>query len=366
MRLMVTGGGTGGHTSPAAAIVEELSRRDPRLSAWWVGKRGAIEERVSASLGVPFRSVPAKAWPRTNRFKQFLVAGVLAWGFAASFRHLKIFRPNVVLGVGGYVSVPLILTAQRLGIPTILHEQNKRMGMANALLAKRADRLLLSFFETAGEFAQDRAKVVGNPVRAAFANPPAQNAARVSFGLEPSIPVVLVAGGSQGARTINRAIREGLSELGAEEFQLIWMTGGEDIDLARRAVAEVPARVEVFSFIDDMACACAAADLVISRAGASTTAELAVLGKPSILVPYPHAADDHQKENAEAFEKNGGAMVLSDSDCSARTLLDAIRRLISEPGRLAEMAKGAESMAKPAAVESIADEILRLVFSLAN
>lgn len=366
MRLMVTGGGTGGHTSPAAAIIEELRRRDPQLSARWVGKRGAIEERVSASLDVPFQSVPSTAWPRSNRFKQVFAAGVTAAGFVSSFRHLKIFRPDIVLGVGGYVSVPLTLTAQRLGIPTILHEQNKRLGMANSLLAKGADRLLLGFPDTAGDFAGDKARVVGNPVRAAFASPPAQEAARASFGLDPSVPVVLVAGGSQGAQSINTAVREGLSELSARELQLIWMTGRKDIDSARRAAADSPAKVEVFAFIDDMAGACSAADLVVSRAGASTTAELAALGKPSILVPYPHSADGHQEENARAFEASGGAVVLRDSDCSGRTLWDAVRRLISEPGRLAEMGRGAASMARPAAVESIVDEILGLVFAPAN
>ena len=366
MRLMITGGGTGGHTSPAAAIIEELRRRDPQLSVRWVGKRGAIEERVSASLDVPFRSVPSRAWPRSNRIKQVLVAGTMAAGFAASFRHLKVFRPHIVLGVGGYVSVPLTLTAQRLGIPTVLHEQNKRLGMANRLLAKGADRLLLSFPDTAGDFTGGKAIVVGNPVRAAFASPPAREAALAAFGLDASVPVVLVTGGSQGAQSINAAVREALSELGPRELQLIWMTGRKDIDSARRAAADAPARVEVFAFIDDMAGACAAADLVVSRAGASTTAELAALGKPSILVPYPHAAEGHQEENARAFEESGGAVVLRDSDCSGRTLVDAIRRLISEPARLAKMSEGAASMANPAAVESIVDEILNLVFAPAN
>ena len=366
MRLMVTGGGTGGHTSPAAAIIEELRRRDPQLSVRWVGKRGAIEERVSAALDVPFRSVPSVAWPRSNRLKQLLASAVIAAGFASSFRHLKIFRPDVVLGVGGYVSVPLTLTAQRLGFPTILHEQNKRLGMANRLLAKGARRLLLGFPDTSGDFAEEKAAVVGNPVRAAFVNPPTREEARASFGLDPSTPVVLVAGGSQGAQSINRAVVEGLAELGEQELQLIWMTGGKGMDSARRAAAAAQVKVEVFSFIDDMAGACAAADLVVSRAGASTTAELAVLGKPSILVPYPHAAEGHQEENARAFEKNGGAMVLRDSDCTGPTLLEAIRDLLSDPGRLAAMGEGAAGMAKPAAVESIADEILGLVFSPTN
>ena len=172
MRVMITGGGTGGHTSPALAIIEELQNRDSRLDLQWVGCANSIEERLCSAQSIPFRSVPVKGWPRGSRIRQLWAAVYLARGILASFFHLRKFQPQVVVGVGGYVSVPLMWTAQRLGIPTILHEQNKQLGMANRLLAQKAYQLLLSFPDTTGSYPADRAEVVGNPVRAGFSAAP--------------------------------------------------------------------------------------------------------------------------------------------------------------------------------------------------
>lgn len=362
MRIMVTGGGTGGHASPAVAVIEELRRRDPGLDLRWVGRRGGIEERICARLELPFRSVSVAGWPRRGRLRQLRVGVILAFGLLQSWLLLRRFQPQVVFGVGGYVSLPLGYAAQRMGIPVVLHEQNRLLGMANRVLAPRAAQILLSYPDTVGSYPKDRARVVGNPVRPAFTAPPATADARATMGLDADAPVVLAVGGSQGARTLNTALSEALSQVGEGEFQLIWMTGPDDAAAARVRADQAPIRVQVHPFIDDMATACAAADLIVARSGASTTAEIAALGKPSVLVPYPHAAENHQEENARVLEQAGAAEVLLDADCTGERLLARVRALLSDPDRLARMGKAASGFGRPEAADRIAESILALVF----
>jgi UDP-N-acetylglucosamine--N-acetylmuramyl-(pentapeptide) pyrophosphoryl-undecaprenol N-acetylglucosamine transferase len=362
MRILIAGGGTGGHTSPAVAIIEELQRRDPRLMVQWVGRRGNIEERVCRNLSIPFRSVPIEGWPRRKRLRKAWAAAKFAYSIARCLAYVKRFKPQVAIGVGGYASLPALYAAQRLGVPTVLHEQNKRLGMANAILAPKATRVLLSYPETSGEYPREKARVVGNPVRAGFMAPPGAREARERFGLAPDVPVVLVFGGSQGAHSLNEALKDALGRFNPDEAQFIWAAGNNDIAEARRVAEQAAVRTACFAFIDDMPGACAAADIVVGRSGASSTAELAVLGKPSILVPYPHATDNHQEANARAFESAGAAVVLLDHECTGERLAAEVRALLHDRDRLAAMGRAAASLAKPGAAETIADEVLALVF----
>ena len=362
MRVMITGGGTGGHTSPALAIIEELKKRDARLDLQWVGCANSIEERICTKQSIPFRTVPVKGWPRGSRIRQIRAATYLASGVLASFIHLRKFRPQVVVGVGGYVSVPLMWAAQRMKIPTIMHEQNKQLGMANRLLAERAHLLLLSFPETSGRYPKERSEVVGNPVRAGFSAPPSREAACESLDLDPNLPVVLVCGGSQGAQSINSAVAEVLASGTLETVQLIWMTGNAGVSEARSAAQSSDLRVDVHAFIDDMVTACAAASLIVSRSGASTTAEIAQVGRASILIPYPHATDNHQEKNARAFEEAGASLVLLDDQCSGANLGALIGELLDDQVRLEDMEHAAEAMAQPVAVERIVEHIFNAAY----
>lgn len=364
MRVMITGGGTGGHTSPAIAIIEEIKKRDPRFELQWVGCAGGIEERVCADQSIPFRAVPVKGWPRGSRIKKLWAAMHLARGIVRSYFHIRKFRPQVVVGVGGYVSVPLMWTAQRMGIPTIIHEQNKQLGMANILLADEAYRILLSFPDTKGKYPAERAEVVGNPVRAGFSLAPDRSEACATLEFDPSIPVVLVCGGSQGAQSINRAIGHAVEQMKPDEFQLMWMTGPSDVGDAREAANKSDALVNVYGYIDDMVTACAAARLIVSRSGASTTAEIAQVGRASLLIPYPHATDNHQEKNARAFEDAGAALVLLDDDCwgDGGKILSEIRNLLANPDKLDAMEEAAKSMAQPVAVERIVEHVFEAAF----
>ena len=362
MKIMITGGGTGGHTSPAVAIVQELRKRDPHLLIQWVGRAGSIEERVAKAQNIPFRDVPVEGWPRKAVIRRAWVAVKMAAGLARATAYLRKFRPQAVIGVGGYVSMPLVWAAQRFGVPTVLHEQNKHLGMANRMLAEKAVRIFLSFEDTSGNFPADKARVVGNPVRADFVTPPAREEACLRFELDPNLPVVLVSGGSQGAQSINRAIAQALPQFKDGELQILWMTGAEGSAAAREAAANAPVTTRVFPFIEEMAAACAAADIIVSRAGASSTAEIAVLGKPAILIPYPLATDNHQEENARAFESRGAAVLLLDKECTGSRIVELLHDLISSPGRREEMGRAARTLAHPAAAETIVDEILSLIF----
>jgi len=362
MRLMITGGGTAGHTSPAVAIVEELQKRDPAFEVQWVGRRGSIEERVAAKLAIPFRSVAVRGWPRSGVVGRITALARLTFGGLQAWLHLRRFRPQAVLGVGGYVSVPLVWVAQKTGVPTLLHEQNTHLGLANRLLGKDASRLLLSFANTTGNYPKDRALVVGNPVRAGFVTPPDRESALRAMGLDPGVPLVLIVGGSQGARTLNEAMAGMLGEFGPRDAQFLWMTGKSGHETARAATTNSAATVQPIAFIDDMATACAAATLIVSRAGASSTAEIAALGKPSILVPFPHATDNHQETNARAFEAVGAAVVLLDSECTADRLAREVRGLLGDRDRLKKMGQAARSLARPAAVETIVEAIFAAAF----
>ncbi len=362
MRILIAGGGTGGHATPAVAIVEELRKRDPRLRVLWAGKKGKIEERICSNHAIPFRPIPARGWPRGGRIALRLwTLVVLALGVFRAGLMLLSFRPQLVLGVGGYVSLPVLWAAQRLGYPTVLHEQNKRLGLANRLLAPRAAWVFLSYPETIGHFPGERSAVTGNPVRAAFLDPPDHLEACRRFDLDPAIPVLLVCGGSQGAARINAAMADALPSFAPGSMQVVWMTGELGVDEARAAATKAKIPVQVFSFIDDMPAACAAASLIVSRAGASSTAEIAALGKPSILVPYPQATDDHQKKNAEAFETAGAAVLLEDALCDGDSLGNEIRGILGDASRREGMAIGARQLARLLAAEEIVETMMTLV-----
>ncbi len=363
MRIMITGGGTGGHTSPAVAIVQELRRRDPQLIVQWVGKKDAIEDRVAKSNAIPFRAVSAAGWPRKRTPKRLLVAVKMAWGLLQSYIYIQRFHPQAVIGVGGYVSLPLGFAATLTKTPLYLHEQNKRLGMANRILSKKVAHLFLGYPDTLGDYPKDRATHVGNPVRAGFTKPVPRNEACETLGLNPDQPVILISGGSQGARTLNSAIKELLPELKPDGPQLIWMTGKSEYNECRTSAEKSNAHIEVFAFIDDMVSAMTAADLIITRAGASTTAELSLLGKPAILIPYPHATDNHQLRNAEAFVEANAARLIEDHDCNGETLLQCITELLQSPATLNAMAEATKGLAKPLAVETMVDTIVADLFS---
>ncbi len=361
LAVVFAGGGTGGHLYPAIAIADEVHRRHPDAEITFVGTSGKIEARVVPATGYGFATIWVSGFRRALSWSLLLFPIKMLVSVLQSLRLLRRLRPSVVVGTGGYVSGPPVFAATVLGIPALLQEQNSYPGVTTRLLAGRVREVHLTF-EASRRFLKrtDNVRLSGNPVRSALIGTGRSEAARF-FGLKPSVTTVLVFGGSLGATSVNAAVRRHLKVLLGRGLQLIWQTGRDDASSALQAVRGEGAedRVKVFPFIEHMEFAFAASDLAICRAGATTLAELALAALPSVLIPYPYAAADHQTENARAMVEQGAALLCPDSEASGR-LAELVLGLVDDPGRLQAMASRARSLARPDAAAVLADAVLRL------
>lgn len=354
VRIVFAGGGTGGHLYPALAVADVLRGRRPDAEIRFVGASRGIETRLVPAAGYPLLALRLSGLKGAGPVARVAAAASAAWGVVRCLAWMAGTRPSVVVGVGGYASGPAVVAAKLLGVKTMVMEQNHYPGATNRALAPRVDVVCVPS-EAARQRLGGRGVVTGNPVRAAFAaigDPP--GGARAN---------VLVFGGSRGARTINRAVVEALPAIASlsPPPRVVHQTGDDAVESVREAYASHPTlEGEVHAFLDDMPRRVADADLVVCRAGATTLAELAAAGRPAILVPFPHAADDHQRHNAEAVSKAGAAVVILDPEASGASIGAAIASLCGDPGRRASMAKAARTLAKPDAAERIADLVLAL------
>jgi undecaprenyldiphospho-muramoylpentapeptide beta-N-acetylglucosaminyltransferase len=352
MRAILAGGGTGGHVIPALAIAHEL-KQQYGAEVLFVGTARGIENRLVPAAGYPLRLVQVGALNKVSlktRLKTFLGLPAAVW---EARRILREFAPDVVIGVGGYASGPAMLAAVISGVPTLAFEPNVVPGFANRMVARWVSAAAVHFEETA-EYFKD-AEVTGVPVREAFFDIASKAAPRDS-------PTLLVFGGSQGAHAINVAVMQSLPELLKQvpELHVIHQTGERDFNDAQAAYAALGSSVEIFRFIDDMPAFFARADLVLCRSGASTVAEITAAGKPSVFVPFPRAADDHQRINAQALERAGAAVVLEETKLDQVWLVDTVSALIGDPSRLARMSAAARSLSHPNAARDIAAMAARL------
>ena len=360
MKVMIAGGGTGGHVFPGIAVAEELRQSQPGATVVFVGSRRGLEAQAVPAAGFPIRYVTARGFPRRAwwRWPTAVVSNLI--GFLQSLWVVAAERPDVVLGTGGYVSGPVALATSLLGRPLLLQEQNSIPGVANRWLARIADEVHLSFVEARSYFRRkDNLKVSGNPVRAHILSGD-RGAALVEFGLVSGKPTIFVFGGSRGAHRINEAAIEAMRRLkGRVDVQFILQTGREDLEWAGGIVAaeQLPARV--VPFLQRIHMAYAAADLVVSRSGAMTLAEIAVVGTPSILIPYPHAADDHQVVNASNLVDRGAASMILDRELSGERLAKEIAHLLSDRQTLSRMSANARTFARPDAAARIARSLAR-------
>ncbi len=361
LAVVFAGGGTGGHLYPAIAIADEIRRRRPDAEITFIGTRGKIEARVIPATRYGFRTIWVSGFRRTLSWSLLLFPIKMIVSVFQSLALLRRLRPSVVVGTGGYVCGPPVFAATVLGIPALLQEQNSYPGVTTRLLAGRVQEVHLTF-EASRRFLHRTGDVhlSGNPVRATVGGAERSAAARF-FGLQPSCTTLLVFGGSLGAATVNAAVRRHLRSLLGRGLQLIWQTGREDAEPMTQAVREEGAedRVKVFAFIEHMEFAFAASDLAVCRAGATTLAELALAALPSVLIPYPHAAADHQTENARAMVQQGAALLCPDSQAAER-LGPMVLELVNDPDRLRRMAGQARSMARPDAAAVLADAVMRL------
>lgn len=356
-RVILAGGGTGGHLFPGVAVHEELKRREPDLQTLFVGTARGIEARVVPELGERLECIDVG--PLKGRTPTQLVKNLLSLPYAGLevTKILRRFRPSLVVGVGGYAAGPMVAAAAALGIPTAVLEPNAQIGLTNRLLARFVDRAYVNFEETAGAFPREIARVVGNPVRRSVAT--IANMARTDpAAFEMRARRVLVIGGSQGARSINRVVPEALARaIGTgRPFEIVHQTGQAMCEAVRARYAELGVDATVTPFIEDMGRAYASAALVIGRAGATSLAEICAIGRPSILIPIP-TVDDHQWQNAYALEQRGAALALRDAELAAEPLGEAIARLMHEPDQRRQMAEAARALGRPDAAAAIVDDL---------
>ena len=355
MKLVVSAGGTGGHLFPAISVLDEVKRLEPNVEILFVGRRTGIERDAAQRASVPYRAVTTAPWPTRPSPAAATSALRNISGIMQSLGILRSFRPDVVFTTGGYVSLPMAIAAGLARRPLVIHEQNRMPGRATRLAGRFAAHIALGTEDVPEGFSSTRTVYVGTPVRNdILGDRPAPEPARERFDLDPARFTVLALGGSQGARSINRAVAGALERLDPKRVQVLISTGKLDFDETERVCRDSDVRVTVRPFIDDMSSAYATADLAVCRSGASTLAELAVMGLPAILVPYPHAAGGHQLENAERFVSAGAARLILDSDLSAETLTDAIGQMAEDAAARAEMARAAFRLARPDAAHRIA------------
>ena len=359
-RILISGGGTGGHIFPALSIAAAITRRNPEAKILFVGALGRMEmERVPAA-GYEIVGLPVAGFDRKRLWRNIPVLFKLFRSSLKARRIVREFKPQIAIGVGGYASGPTLKAAQRAGVPTLLQEQNSYAGVTNKLLAAKAEAICTAYPGMERFFPKEVITLTGNPVRAAlFQVTLTPEQAKASLGFDPKRPLVMVVGGSLGARTINTTIAEGLDKLLDGHTQLLWQTGkaGEQIGIdAVKGRADVRAT----AFISDMATAYRAADLVVSRAGAGTISELQLLGKPTILVPSPNVAEDHQRKNALALADRHAASMILDADAHEK-LVDEIRRLVADDAARKTLSDNILKMALPDADERIVDAAEQII-----
>lgn len=350
MRIVIAGGGTGGHVIPALAIAQQLKKQFA-AEVLFIGTARGIETRLVPQAGFPLDLIKVGALKNVSLLTRARTMFDLPRALWTAGRVLTDYRPDVVIGVGGYASGPAMFAAIRRRIPTLAFEPNVVPGFANRLVARWVSAAAVHFQETCGYF--PNCKVTGVPVREAFFHIAAKT---------DGPPTLLVFGGSQGARAINQAMIESLPGLRERVpgIHIIHQTGQRDWSDVVMSYQKAGMEGEVDKFIDDMPGTFARADLLVCRSGASTVAEIAAAGKPAIFVPFPRAADDHQNVNARALERAGAAVVLEESKLEAAYLVDTIAMLIGDPNRLQRMSEAARSLAHPRAVEEIVEMVKEL------
>ncbi|MDB5199808.1 MAG: UDP-N-acetylglucosamine--N-acetylmuramyl-(pentapeptide) pyrophosphoryl-undecaprenol [Chitinophagaceae bacterium] len=357
-RIIIAGGGTGGHIFPAIAIANALKAKQPDIEILFVGAKGKMEMEKVPQAGYKIIGLYIAGYNRSSLFKNILLPFKLAKSFGQVRQILNDFKPHAVIGVGGYSSFPVVRLAQTRGIPTFIHESNSHAGKSNGILAAKATKIFVASYGMDKFFPKEKILMTGNPVRNIFSDKKiSRKEAFDFFGLKEELKTVFVMGGSLGAKSINTVIENNLNFFKENNLQLIWQTG-KGYDGAAASAEEERTNIWTNAFINNMEYAYAAADIVVSRAGAMAIAELSVVAKPVIFVPYPHAAEDHQTANANALVTEHAAIMINDSEVNEK-LINAIAALANDSVKTNELKENIAKLGNTNADELIANEILK-------
>ena len=362
-RLLIAGGGTGGHLFPGIAIAREFMARNAQNAVLFVSTGNPFERKTLSRAGFPLETVSVAGIKGRGIWQKLKSLALMPLGIVQSGWIIKSFKPDLVLGVGSYAAGPVVLTAWMTGIPVVLHEQNILPGITNRALARFARRIYVSFENTAGRFDKAKVRLTGNPVRREILQPAAVED-REYKGRPEQAPIlnILIAGGSQGAHAINMAVVAALRLIRKkEQFRVVHQTGAADEGHVRAAYAAQGTNAVVAAFFDDMDCRYRQADLIICRAGATTVAEITAVGKAALFIPFPFAADDHQRLNAEALAAQGAAEMIEEKHLAAADLAKRIDRFANDRTVLDRMADQARKLGRPEAARLIVDDCYKLL-----
>lgn len=362
LRIIVSGGGTGGHIFPAVSIANAIKEMRPDTEILFVGAEGRMEMQRVPAAGYPIKGLPVAGFDRKNLFKNIPVLIKLFKSQRMAKQIIKDFRPHAAVGVGGYASGPTLKVAGNMGIPTLLQEQNSYAGVTNKLLAKKAHKICVAYEGMERFFDKNKIILTGNPVRQGLLNHSINREEAIrSFHLDPTKKTVLILGGSLGARTINQCVIENLDKIKTSGVQFIWQTGKIYINDAIAAIANAGdvTMLHVTDFISNMAAAYSAADLVISRAGAGSISEFCLLEKPVILVPSPNVAEDHQTKNALALVNKNAALYVKDANAKEE-LIDKAIQTVNQPDLLNNLSINIGKLAFTDSANIIAKEVIKL------
>lgn len=360
-KVIISGGGTGGHIFPAIAIANALKRRDAGIDILFVGAQGRMEMEKIPKAGYQIVGLPIAGLQRKLDLKNLMLPFKVINSVMKARAIVKQFRPDVAVGVGGYASAPLLFAASWMKVPCLIQEQNSYAGITNKQLGKRVKKICVAYDGMEKFFPSDKIVLTGNPVRHDIIHTESKREEGLKyFGLKGDRKILLVIGGSLGARTINDAIRANLDELSRSGIEVLWQTGNNYFDANSVAANDFHERIKVLVFIDRMDLAYAVADVVISRAGALSIAELCVTGKPGILVPSPNVAEDHQTKNALALVNKNAAIMVKDQEANEKMVLEALN-LLQDGQMQQQLRNNIAALARPRADEEIADEIFKLM-----
>lgn len=364
LRVLISGGGTGGHIFPALSIADAFRRKYPDCRILFVGADNRMEMKRVPDAGYDIIGLPVAGFDRHRLWRNVGVLVKLWKSMRKARKVVREFQPDIAVGVGGYASGPTLKAAQKAGVPTLLQEQNSYPGVTNKLLAKNADVICVAYPDLERFFPADKIVMTGNPVRAAILNPGvSKEKAKELLGFRPDKPLVLVTGGSLGARSLNNAMIAAMLDgnMARAPFQVLWQCGGADSERCKAVTDnKLPESIRLIDFISDMAKAYCAADLVVARAGAGTISELELLGKPAILVPSPNVAEDHQRHNAEALASRGAADMVLDADADRRLWAD-IDTIVGNTDTLAMMSENISAMALRHSDEKIVEQAEKII-----
>lgn len=364
MKVLVSGGGTGGHIYPAVSLVKHIQQKHPHAEFLYVGTKKGLESKIVPDQGIPFKTIEIQGFKRSLSLSNFKTVYLFLKSISEAKKIIKEFQPDVVIGTGGYVCGSVVYAAHKLKIPTIIHEQNSVAGMTNKFLAKYVDKIGICFSDVASDFPSEKVVMVGNP-RAQEVAGIQKSTILKEFDLDPELPTVLIFGGSRGALAINEAVVASLSTFQEKPYQVLYASGDiyfEDVTKVWKEIEQNSQNVKVVPYIKNMENVLGNVDLVVGRAGATSLAEITSIGLPSVLIPSPNVTNDHQTKNAQSLVDKNAAVMVKNSELNETTLVSAVDDLMLNSDKRTKMAEAS----KKEGIQDATDRLYALMMELTS